>query len=389
MAAVYVLVCGNIPEAQPPETFAMTLTRALLPLIAGLLLSACASSPERRGPPRASLPPPDKVEPGLQARALEIPRPGARPHEVGLRVVLTRRAGGRAPVVVYLPGLGEPAGAGQRWAEAWASAGYAVLSLQPLDADAFAYRSELARSGEFNALGELHFGAELRRQRLQALRAAVAQLQALPDAPWSELDWSRSAVAGFEIGAQAALDLALADSRDGWQPSAVIALSPLPDPAWRAAPRPVLLIGSELDADPLGLLSRSSDRRQVWQALRSPDAYELVLPRVPHAGLAGSRPPEVVAEQDLKRAEAHNGGGSGGGGRRGGGFEGGRPPGQVHAGGLRSGSPTEAARADLREAWRLSTAFLDMVLKDDAQARQRLLQGPEPGQGRWHTALTP
>jgi dienelactone hydrolase len=362
--------------------------RRLPPLVMVLLLTACATGPERHTPQRPGLPPPDRIEPGLRAQAFELARPGAPAHEPGLRVVLTRRGGGgRLPVVVYLPGLGEPAGAGQRWAEAWASAGYAVLSLQPLEADALAYRSELARSGEFRALGQLHFGAALRRQRLDALREAITQLQARTDAPWTELDWTRSAVAGFETGAQAALDLALAEPQQAWQPLAAVALSPLPDPAWRSAPRPLLLISSELDADPLGLVARAAERRQAWLALRAPDSFELVLPRVPHAGLAGSRPPDVVTEQDLKRAEAHGGGGSSG--RRGAGFEGARPPGQAHAGGLRSGSPTEAARADLREAWRLSTAFLDSVLKNDPQARQQLMKGPEPGQGRWHTAGAP
>jgi len=38
--------------------------------------------------------------------------------------------------VVYLPGPGAGAQAGALWRQAWTRAGYAVLSLQPLDSDA-------------------------------------------------------------------------------------------------------------------------------------------------------------------------------------------------------------------------------------------------------------
>ena len=57
------------------------------------------------------------------------------------------------PLVIYLPGLGESGQAGERWRSAWASAGYAVLSVQPLAEDTAAWTSELARTGEFKALG--------------------------------------------------------------------------------------------------------------------------------------------------------------------------------------------------------------------------------------------
>ena len=47
------------------------------------------------------------------------------------------------PVVVYLPGLGQSAAAGATWRAAWASAGYAVLAVQPLDDDALAWTSAM------------------------------------------------------------------------------------------------------------------------------------------------------------------------------------------------------------------------------------------------------
>ena len=44
-----------------------------------------------------------------------------------LHWMLPRAGSVAAPLVIYLPGLGESAGAGARWRQAWASAGYAVL----------------------------------------------------------------------------------------------------------------------------------------------------------------------------------------------------------------------------------------------------------------------
>ena len=48
---------------------------------------------------------------------------------------------GALPVVIYLPALGETRSAGEPWRSAWAQAGYAVLSVQPLGEDAKAWSS--------------------------------------------------------------------------------------------------------------------------------------------------------------------------------------------------------------------------------------------------------
>lgn len=169
----------------------------------------------------------------------------------GRHVSLTRSAAAPAatPVIVYLPGLGQGSQAhdsGQRWASAWAQAGYTVLAVQPLEADAAAWRSELARTGEFRELGLLHYGDALRAERLDALRRLLPALRAAQPA----LDWGHAALAGYETGAQTALD-ARADA--GWQ--AIVAISP---PAMRAPAggAATLLVTSELDQDPLGLLHR-------------------------------------------------------------------------------------------------------------------------------------
>lgn len=275
----------------------------------------------------------------------------------GRRVNLTRSAGAPAnqPVIVYLPGLGQGSDAGQRWAAAWAQVGYTVLGLQPLEADAAAWRSELARTGEFRELGRLHYGDALRADRLDALRRLLPALRAAQPA----LDWDHATLAGYETGAQTALD-ARADA--AWR--AVIAISP---PAMQAPPRgaPALLITSEIDQDPLGLLQRPSERRQAFDGLEPGSGWLLTLGAVSHAALAGTLAPEGWHAQDQHRGQAPVGGGMSGGRGRGGG-EGGagmRGPQGGGSRGPRSGSATEAAQSDVGDGFRLSLAFLDAQMR--------------------------
>lgn len=278
----------------------------------------------------------------------------------GRRVGLTRSAGVAAagsPVVVYLPGLGQGSEAGQRWATAWAQAGYTVLAVQPLEADAAAWRSALSRSGEFRELGLLHYGDALRAERLAALRRLLPALQAAQPA----LDWRRAALAGYETGAQTALD---ARGDAGWQ--AVIAISPpaMQVPAQGTA---TLLITSDIDHDPLGLLRSPAERRQALATLAPGSGWLLNLGGVPHAALAGTLAPEGWHAQDQ-----HHGRMGGGMGTRGGG--GPQGPAGGGARGPRSGSATEAAQSDLGEGLRLSHAFLDAQLRGAAMPASPALQ---------------
>lgn len=321
----------------------MSLDRRKL-LLTPVALAACAG-----GPPQP--------RPWVQTATRELNLALASFDVQERRVQLTRSAAAPAatPVVVYLPGLGQGSDAGQRWAAAWAQAGYTVLAVQPLEADAAAWRSELARTGEFRELGRQHYGDVLRAERLAALRRLLPALQAAQPA----LDWSRAALAGYETGAQTALD-ARADAP--WR--AVIAISP---PAMQApaAGSATLLVTSDVDGDALGLLTRPAERRQALATMAPGNAWLLNLPDTSHAGLAGTLAPDHWQAQDEHQFRAPRmGGGQGG---RGGGGEG--PPGGG-ARGMRSGSASEAAQADLGDALRDSTAFLD------AQLRGRPLQAP-------------
>lgn len=316
----------------------MSLARRPL-LITALALAGCAG-----GPPAP--------KPWAEVATRELNLALASFEVQGRRVTATRSvtAPAASPVVVYLPGLGQGSETGQRWAAAWAQAGYTVLAVQPLEADAAAWRSELSRTGEFRELGLLHYGDALRADRLTALRRLLPALQAAQPA----LDWQRAALAGFETGAQTALD---ARGDAGWQ--AVIAISP---PAMQAPAQGVatLLVTSDVDGDPLGLLRRPTERRQAFDALPAgSSAWLLNLGGVLHATLAGTLAPEGWHAQDQ-----HVGRVTGSMAARGGGGPQG-PAGGV-ARGPRSGSATEAAQSDLGEGLQLSRAFLDAQLRGAA-----------------------
>jgi len=312
-------------------------------LLTSLALAACAGGPPTPRP----WPETATRELGLALASFELQ---------GRRVTLTRRvaaAAGPLPVVVYLPGLGQEGDAGQRWVAAWASAGYAVLAVQPLEADAAAWRSPLARTGEFRALGELHYGEAMRAERGAALRRLLAGLQALPVTGGVTLDWQRAAVAGYETGAQAVLDL----GRDAstWLPRAVIAISPPPMDAAAATP-PALVVTSDADGDALGLVAHPAERRRAIDGLRPGAGWLLSPPGLSHAALSGTLPPAGWHVQD------QHGGRGGMAGRTQPGQPGPMGPMGGAPRGPRSGSATEAAQADLDQALRDSTAFLDAQL---------------------------
>lgn len=309
-----------------------------LALLCALTLTACAG-----GPPAP--------RPWAETATRELHLSLGSFDVQGRRVTLTRSAGAPAaqPVVVYLPGLGQGSEAGQRWATAWAQAGYTVLAVQPLEADADAWRSDLARTGEFRELGLLHYGEPLRTQRLQALRRLVPALRTAQP----QLDWAHAALAGYETGAQTALD---ARGDPGWQ--ALIAISP---PAMRAPATgaATLLVTSDLDQDPLGLVRRPAERQQALDGLDTGSAWLLKLPATSHAALSGTLAPDGWHAQDQHRGHAGPGVGGRGRGRGDGPVE----PAGGGARGPRSGSATEAAQLDLGEGLHLSQRFLDARLR--------------------------
>jgi dienelactone hydrolase len=312
-------------------------------------------------------------------------------------VVSRPDATGPAPVVIYLPGLGEPSEAGELWRTAWTAAGYAVLSVQLLAADGLAWSSELARKGEFRKLGLDRFGAPAMRQRLQLLAAVVAEAQnrsLLGEAAWTRMDWSRLAIAGYDVGAYAAMAVA-GEHVDGAEDvarrlkvSAVVALSPFAsltggtsDARYRDIRIPVLSVTSNADGDPLGLLDTAGQRSVPFERMQGQDKYLLTLQDLSHARLGGNAGATVPEPSVAERASGV-GGGDDARPRRGGGqrrdqsesvetLTADRPRAVDHA--VVRGPSANDLRMRAFAVQSVSTAFLDAVMKDDPRARAWLV----------------
>jgi hypothetical protein len=235
--------------------------------------------------------------------------------------------GSALAVVLYQPGLGESAEAGTLWRQAWAKAGYAVMSVQPLDEDAQAWSSPLAREFEFKALArERHAPAAL-RQRLDRLAAVLheARRRAREGDPLcSRLDFSRMAVAGYDLGAQTAMalggehavdaapDVLAAQFRSAIVLSPVVLADQKQPQRYDAMAKPVLSISGPGDVDPTGLLSTDL-RTAAFGLMPSGDKFELMLRDANHTALAG-RPEEERASRGDSRGSGGRRARRGGGG---------------------------------------------------------------------------
>ena len=77
---------------------------------------------------------------------------------------------GPYPLVLYVPGLGEPSDAGVVWRQAWARAGYAVLGVQPTQFGPAIWSSSRARAGDFSGIARDAFAVKSLAARAQILR---------------------------------------------------------------------------------------------------------------------------------------------------------------------------------------------------------------------------
>jgi dienelactone hydrolase len=305
---------------------------------------------------------------------------------------------GAWPVVIYLPGLGEPSESGQRWRAAWAGAGYAVLSIQLLDEDATAWRSDLARTGEFKTLGLQRYAGAVMRRRVLLLADLIAEGRrrtAAGEAVGSQLDWNRLAVAGFDLGAYTALTVAGEHVRGAEDAvgrvvvRAAIIVSPYAsfadgafDTRYRDIRAPVLSVTSDIDGDALGLVDGPHLREAPFTQMGGPDKYLLSLHGLSHTVLGGgTEAPGRSLNSDSMASSQASAGSSGGddsspqrrSGKRAASGEGARPSrGRDGEGGGAAGLSPTTLQMRLVAAQGVSTAFLDAYLKDDAVARQWL-----------------
>ena len=212
---------------------------------------------------------------------------------------------GAYPLVLYLPGLGELSDAGLSWRQAWARAGYAVLSVQPTNFGPAVWTSNRARAGDFFNIAHDAFSVPSLAARTQIVRGALEQVSRRQhDArgtAFAQIDLTRIAVAGFDLGAQTALMVAgmrvpgveplhLPDGVKG-----VMVLSPYADASeveskFQPIQLPVLSVTSRLDTDAYGLIGTASIRRVPFQYMPPGQKYLLLLASAPHAELAGTRP---------------------------------------------------------------------------------------------------
>lgn len=295
-----------------------------------------------------------------------------------------------APLILYLPGLGEDSRAAARWRRAWAEAGYAVLSLQPVSEGRAVYSSAEAQVGSFRSLAQKHFSREALALRVRVVDEAQAELrrQAATGRPeLTGIDWQRVAVAGFDLGAQTAAALAGerdtgATSRTGWMPVAALLFSPYvenaSDPARFAhIEAPVFTATGPRDEDPFSWIASPDQRQRLWQQVRVPGSYQLLAWDASHRALGGAtepvergmagRAPEEGRPEGPPPGAGSNGprgaGGPGGPGKRG--PVGGR---MGHGQGMDdSFNPHQVANLQA-----VSLAFLDATVRQSAAARHWL-----------------
>lgn len=305
------------------------------------------------------------------------------------------------PLVIYLPGLGESANGGVLWRNAWAEAGYAVLSVQPVTLGEAVWASSQARNADFPSLARKYFNQAALEARLKIVDYVIGETRRRAKngmAGYAGLDLSRVAIAGFDLGAQTASIIAGEKSRSAgihtgaWNIRAAIALSPYADLAavgleqhYAAMSMPVLSITGTEDADPLGATPPSL-RRAPWQYMPGGDKYLLLLEGGTHGLLAGagmidkSRQGEVLPRE--RKGRRGNGGDSGGpimwkeadfggsgGSRRRGGSSSENPGGGRDSG---RSNPQTFNIKHIAAIQSVSTAFLDATAKSDPVAREWL-----------------
>lgn len=252
--------------------------------------------------------------------------------------LLAPSAPGIYPLIVYLPGLGESAEAGQFWRESWVKAGYTVASIQSqalgnvfkeltaatLDPDEAERDEELAletepvirterddkararrsvRTSEMHYLGHQHFAPAALQKRVAQVLWAYAQLKQRAKAGQAvvaKADFAHVLLAGYDIGAQTAaalagekFDIDLPAVGD-FKPQAALILSPAVDLAegnlktrYQAINIPLLAVTGGEDSDPYAM-SSPQVRSAIWEYSKPGNKYWLSLTYADHGLLAGA-----------------------------------------------------------------------------------------------------
>ena len=264
-------------------------------------------------------------------------------------VITTPSQSGRYPLIIYLPSLGEDANAGKLWREAWAKAGYAVVSVQPLaisqalkqlkaernepldpnkpedDAEWLNDKTidepdnkgvintlfggnnkkpnKSDRSSDIRYLGHEYFATANLKDRLRHFYWVYQQLKTKINAGlpiYNLIDINKLILVGYDLGAQTVAGV-LGESfmtslpeNPGLKPIAAILLSPSIDLAegnirnrFKNLTAPMLVITSSDDDDPYAI-SSGSVRSAVWEFSPPDNKFLLLLTGTVHSLLAGS-----------------------------------------------------------------------------------------------------
>ncbi len=334
--------------------------------------------------------------------------------------LLVPQSAGRSPLVVYLPGLGEPVEAGAVWRNAWAQAGYAVASLQTGSGGAL-WSSASGHNGDFAKVAREQFAVRslaTRIERVAFVLQGIVRRAKAGESFYARIDTDRIAVAGFDLGAQTALAFAgekhpgMTDIPTMPELRAVIALSPQAILArggfaerFGMIRLPTLTITGTEDVDPYGIVDSPHTRQAPFSYMPPGDKYLLVIEDGNHQLMAGGKR-LLTAAEDANGATGDFPGGDGqrepsggmgrggpGGGRGGmGGPGGGRGGMEGGPGGMSGGRPDGArfrrsagvgSQRQVVIVERVSVAFLDATVKDDPVAREWLARDA----GRWSDPL--
>ncbi len=234
--------------------------------------------------------------PGIEAHRIRGPL-----SEAPWTITLTRPADhALRPLIVYLPALGQPDDAPSHWVTAWAQAGYAVISIQPLDDDANVWATPEARSGDFERIARSRFSDDLMADRISRLATLLNQVKvrSLRAEPGLDgLDWTRLALVGADLGAYTVQSIVGSSAQSlsaiAWplSPVAYIAISPYavrshpaPEPTAHA---PVLMVSSRDDVDAYGVVSDPTVRHLAFDRLGDGTDYFLEIGTATHRWLAG------------------------------------------------------------------------------------------------------
>jgi len=301
---------------------------------------------------------------------------------------------GTYPVVIYLPGLGEAPSAGLSWRQAWARAGYAVVSVQASQYGPEVWSSRLARAGDFVGVAREAFSASSLQARTQLMQDLLDRISRPPRSggasAFDRIDASRVAVAGYDLGAQTAMIVAGENVR-GVDPlhvpagvKCVVAISPYADFSGMGMERnfqsvrlPVLSVTGPLDKDAYGLITSAAVRRAPFQYMPVGQKYLLVLPGAPHSVLAGAgaaaggepkggakaapgSTQDAGPDADVMSDEASSADADRSNQKR-----------RARAPGARGPSAAEQAKVQT-QVQSVTTAFLDAIVKDDSIASEWL-----------------